>query len=206
MKKIYLLIMTLAAASSVCAQFTPPPSGYSALTADTNGNVPGDFSFTGDVTFATFDIGSFQLLSLGVPKLDWGLGKVYGPTGLPDPRLDWEARILGGTWTADGLLTDSLSVTNSIDLPGNSIGRPAIAPAAVGPTELDELGAYTVTSIELTEMLSLTDIDVDPADPVNGGAEIWLSSGAGSGDAGDLLVKIRSGGTTSTFTLVDFAP
>tara|TARA_R110002167_G_scaffold61913_4_gene174905 strand:- start:10739 stop:12631 length:1893 start_codon:yes stop_codon:yes gene_type:complete len=46
--------------------------------------------------------------------------------------------------------------------------------------------------------------DPDPA-PVDGEMQIWLSDGTESGDAGDVMLKIRIGTTTKTITLVDFS-
>jgi hypothetical protein len=152
-----------------------------------------------------FDLGSFQLMALGVPKIDWGLGVIYGPTGLPDPRIEWESRVLGGTWTIDGLLVDYLTVTEGMTIPADSVGRTHIEDDAVGPDQFDQLGDYSVASLSLTSLLRLSDRDTDPADPAIGDAVIWLSSGAAAGDAGDLMVKINSGGTTKTITLVDWS-
>ena len=45
----------------------------------------------------------------------------------------------------------------------------------------------------------------DPEDPPEGCAVIWLSDGTESGDAGDIMVKITSGGVTVMTTLVDFS-
>jgi hypothetical protein len=45
----------------------------------------------------------------------------------------------------------------------------------------------------------------DPADPAEGRAVAWLSDGTGSGDDGDLMVKITAGAVTKTATLVDFS-
>lgn len=45
----------------------------------------------------------------------------------------------------------------------------------------------------------------DPADPGEGEAVIWMSDGTGSGDDGDLMVKITVGGTTKTGTIIDFS-
>jgi streptogramin lyase len=46
----------------------------------------------------------------------------------------------------------------------------------------------------------------DPADPPAGESVQWQSDGTGSGDDGDVMVKITdSGGTTKTITLVDFS-
>ena len=34
---------------------------------------------------------------------------------------------------------------------------------------------------------------------------MWMSDGTGSGDDGDLMVKITAGGVTKTATLIDFS-
>lgn len=45
----------------------------------------------------------------------------------------------------------------------------------------------------------------DPADPTDGKSVIWLSDGTGSGDEGDMMIKITVGETTKTITLVDYS-
>lgn len=46
----------------------------------------------------------------------------------------------------------------------------------------------------------------DPDNPPAGAAVIWLSDGTGSGDDGDVMVRITdTAGTTKTGTLVDFS-
>lgn len=45
----------------------------------------------------------------------------------------------------------------------------------------------------------------DPTDPDEGAAVIWMSNGTGSGDDGDIMIKITAGATTKTATLVDFS-
>lgn len=45
----------------------------------------------------------------------------------------------------------------------------------------------------------------DPPDPAEGHHTIWQSNGTGSGDDGDIMIKITAGGSTKTITLVDFS-
>jgi len=59
-------------------------------------------------------------------------------------------------------------------------------------TEID--GAYT------QEPLSS-----DPSDPDDGHSVQWVSDGTGSGDAGDVMIKINVGSTVKTITLVDYS-
>lgn len=50
-----------------------------------------------------------------------------------------------------------------------------------------------------------TPLTADPADPAPGNSVQWVSDGTGSGDAGDVMVKINVGGTVKTITLVDYS-
>jgi len=45
----------------------------------------------------------------------------------------------------------------------------------------------------------------DPSDPGSNQAVQWVSDGTGSGAAGDVMMKINSGGTVKTVTLIDFS-
>ncbi len=60
-------------------------------------------------------------------------------------------------------------------------------------------GAIAASYLELLER------SLDPSNPAEGEAVLWMSDGTGSGDDGDLMVKITAGGTTKTATLVDFS-
>ena len=53
--------------------------------------------------------------------------------------------------------------------------------------------------------IKLEERSSDPADPAEGNSVIWQSDGTGSGDDGDIMIKITAGGTTKTITLVDFS-
>lgn len=46
---------------------------------------------------------------------------------------------------------------------------------------------------------------IEPPDPAEGEYVIWLSDGTGSGDTGDLMVKITDGAVTKIITLIDFS-
>lgn len=61
-------------------------------------------------------------------------------------------------------------------------------------TTLHNTGAYT------QEPLS-----TDPDDPDDGNSVTWVSDGMGSGNPGDVMIKINVGGTVKTVTLVDFS-
>ena len=53
--------------------------------------------------------------------------------------------------------------------------------------------------------LYLQEQSADPANPAEGMAVIWMSDGTGSGDDGDVFLKITAGGATRTATLADFS-
>lgn len=54
-------------------------------------------------------------------------------------------------------------------------------------------------------LLDLLEASKDPANPPEGRAVMWMSDGTGSGDDGDIMVKVTAGGTTKTITLIDFS-
>jgi hypothetical protein len=60
-------------------------------------------------------------------------------------------------------------------------------------------------SVVLEGSFTFKELSVDPSDPGEGHAVMWLSDGTGSGSAGDVMMKITAGGTTKTATLVDFS-
>ena len=68
----------------------------------------------------------------------------------------------------------------------------------IGTTDPDTLlhnaGAYTQESLSS-----------DPADPDAGNSVQWVSDGTGSGDAGDIMLKVNVGGTTKVITLIDYS-
>jgi len=60
-------------------------------------------------------------------------------------------------------------------------------------------------AINSPDALRLVERSADPAAPPEGQAYLFLSNGTGSGDDGDIMVKITAGGVTKTGTLVDFS-
>jgi hypothetical protein len=62
--------------------------------------------------------------------------------------------------------------------------------------------------LDIRDILAITKsaLSSDPDDPDTNNCVIWQSDGTGSGDDGDLMVKITdSNGTTKTGTLIDFS-
>lgn len=68
--------------------------------------------------------------------------------------------------------------------------------------------ALTIRADKTAEFIGpiqITERSSDPDDPSEGNTIIWMSDGTGSGDDGDLMLKITAGGSTKTITLVDFS-
>lgn len=59
-------------------------------------------------------------------------------------------------------------------------------------------------SIQTSEIRSM-ELFADPTTPDEGEWVIWMSDGTGSGDDGDIMLKVKAGGATKTITLVDFS-
>lgn len=68
------------------------------------------------------------------------------------------------------------------------------------------IGTQTsATELHLNGALTIGEKASDPSDPAEGQSVLWMSDGTGTGDDGDILVKITAGGVTKTVTLVDFS-
>ena len=61
------------------------------------------------------------------------------------------------------------------------------------------------TSLHASGAITANELSADPANPAEGSFVTWMSNGTGSGDDGDIMVKITAGGTTKTITLIDFS-
>jgi hypothetical protein len=60
-------------------------------------------------------------------------------------------------------------------------------------------------TVAFSGSLSGSELSSDPSDPAEGKWVMWQSDGTGTGDDGDILIKITAGGSTKTTTLVDFS-
>jgi len=60
-------------------------------------------------------------------------------------------------------------------------------------------------AIVLEGPFTFKELSSDPGDPGEGYSVMWMSDGTGSGDDGDIMIKITAGGTTKTITLVNFS-
>lgn len=62
-----------------------------------------------------------------------------------------------------------------------------------------------VGTLKVDDAITSVERASDPANPAEGEWVIWMSDGTGSGDDGDIMVKITAGATTKTITLIDFS-
>lgn len=61
------------------------------------------------------------------------------------------------------------------------------------------------TILDINGAFTFREKSADPAAPDEGSAVMWMSDGTGTGDDGDVLLKITAGGSTKTTTLADFS-
>ncbi len=73
------------------------------------------------------------------------------------------------------------------------------------PGDVEEPEVKLLAHVEISYSLKQHAMSADPADPEDGQSVQWVSDGSGSGDAGDVMMKINVGGTVKTTTLVDFS-
>jgi len=88
--------------------------------------------------------------------------------------------------------------------PAGTVGTPGVfvygdhSIKTVGGVSLNNAGRYPGA-------LAGKELSADPADPAEGEYVLWMSDGTGSGDDGDIMLKITAGAVTKTVTLVDFS-
>ncbi len=106
-----------------------------------------------------------------------------------------------------GTLTNGAAI---IDEPGlssdplDSLKTNASGSLGIGIESPDE-ALHVYGSTKLEGPLILKERTYDPDNPTEGSSVIWMSNGHGSGDDGDIMIKITAGGVTKTVTLVDFS-
>ncbi len=106
-----------------------------------------------------------------------------------------------------GTLTNGASIIDETGLSSDtldSLKTDTSGSLGIGIESPDEtLHIYGSTKLE--GPLILKERTYDPDNPSEGSSVIWMSNGNGSGDDGDVLIKITAGGVTKTATLVDFS-
>lgn len=69
----------------------------------------------------------------------------------------------------------------------------------------DVFARFTKLKNDLTVGILRSELSADPPNPEEGHWVIWMGDGTGSGDDGDVLLKVTAAGATKTATIVDFS-
>jgi hypothetical protein len=126
---------------------------------------------------------------------------------------------LGFSGSSGELFSITDDLTGTIFAVNDSSGIPSIEVDDDGTIRLAEtagnvlIGTATDNGSDLLQVdgsvaldyLALTERSSDPPDPAEGRSFLWQSDGTGSGDDGDIMIKITAGGVTKTATLIDFS-
>jgi hypothetical protein len=135
--------------------------------------------------------------------------------GLGDGKsIDWR-RGSGGALTARIRSNATASNSDELELSSTIYGSLTkcltlgLTSGTVGhglrTADIEATGSITASGTITGAELALTEKSADPSNPAEGQSVIWQSDGTGSGDDGDIMVKITAGGVTKTATLLDFS-
>ena len=106
--------------------------------------------------------------------------------GLTDPgeKLSVAGNVMiGDSAWSDGTTTGDLAIQGNV---------------GIGTTDPD-------TKLHVAGAITQQPLSSDPADPDAGNSVQWVSDGTGTGDAGDVMLKVNVGGTTKIITLIDYS-
>jgi hypothetical protein len=122
-------------------------------------------------------------------------------------QVDGNLTARNGTFTTL-LVTSGTSQINQIQIAASNgyifASRCRIKSPADGLVELKNHADTEHAAIQVSHV-GYAERSTDPADPPEGQSVQWQSDGTGSGDDGDIMMKITAGGVTKTTTLVDFS-
>lgn len=152
-----------------------------------------------DTTINTFNITAAyidpdSLFTMGAWKIDGqgegnlGIGYAAGDnitTGNHNIAIGYNADVPSAT------ANNQLSIQNSFygDLSNNHFGAGIQSPK------------YSFHGLDF----GINALSADPIDPDSGNMVMWVSDGSGSGDVGDVMMKINVGGTVKVIILVDYS-
>ena len=128
--------------------------------------------------------------------------------------------ILQNDGTGSNIFIDKNNSGYGIDIDGNADSASDLTGLRVNATNAGAGEAYSAifetgnvgigvtdpaTKLEVAGAITQSELSADPSDPAEGKSVTWQSDGTGSGDDGDIMMKITAGGVTKTATLVDFS-
>jgi hypothetical protein len=118
----------------------------------------------------------------------------------------------GGITTGDSntIIMSSLSglsttLSDTLILGAGTPGEIRVYSDVNGNTAIGTDHTAPDTTLDVEGAITGRELSADPSDPDEGSYTMWMSDGTGSGDDGDLMVKITAGGSTKTITLIDFS-
>ena len=165
--------------------------GYSALKGSDTG--AGVFDFSKNVgigvnTGADLRDGANNNILIG-----YGAGETV-TTGANNIIIGYEIDAQANT-DSNKLIIGNLIFGTAIDGTGTGLSSGNIGVGVVAPA----------TKLHVNGAVTQNELSADPANPAEGSYVQWMSDGVGSGDDGDIMVKITAGGVTKTTTLLDFS-
>ena len=81
----------------------------------------------------------------------------------------------------------------------------ARAALGLGSIATQEATSVSVTDLAVDGAVTQRPLSADPPDPSAGNSVMWVSDGTGTGDAGDVMLKINVGGVVKAVMLVDYS-
>jgi len=158
------------------------------------------YSFTGDL-----DTGMFQSAGNTLNFATAGSERLKITTTAVIFRI--KMAIPSGTVAAPGMQFDNESSTGIYRPGAGALGFSVLGSLAANLTATGlGLGVTNPnTKLHVAGAITQNELSADPTNPDEGSSVQWQSDGTGSGDDGDIMMKITAGGVTKTVTIIDFS-
>ncbi len=164
---------------------------------------------TGTVDAPILDVGGTVSAADGLFKVMAGSGSIWFSVGESSGEVRFNTQG-GRTKCAAGDLGARMNIGSL------SASTKALAVRGVSAQTADILEVTDSTTailfnvnpsgdVKIKGSITQSELSADPSDPAEGQSVTWQSDGTGSGDDGDIMMKITAGATTKTITLVDFS-
>jgi len=162
-----------------------------------SGSTPG--TIADGITFFTDNTGIFE---------NYG-SLTIALSGVSYYNISPSRMLFGTSTTRPAVLIETPTATNAVIIPKASDDNTGLGTAGADMLSLiaggvEGIRVETETST-FSGAITQNELSADPANPVEGSYVQWMSDGVGSGDDGDIMVKITAGGVTKTTTLLDFS-